>query len=125
MTNDTLERIKAFGMTNQMVTEDLGRIGAAFSVDLGHAPAAAATQSVAEYYYPQFEAAVRKEAASMGKLYEVFYCLEKSIRALVSQTLAAAEGADAWWASARVPVAIKTDVASRIQKELDSGMTRR
>ncbi|MNY45106.1 hypothetical protein D3C86_1801880 [compost metagenome] len=61
----------------------------------------------------------------MAKHYEVFYSLETSIRVLVSQTIETAEKTDEWWASARVPQAIKQEVASRIQKELDAGVTRR
>jgi hypothetical protein len=75
-------------------------------------------------YYPQFTAAVRAEAASMSSHYETFYCLEKTIRALVADTLEVSEGQD-WWQSSRIIPNIKTEVASRIQKELDSGVTRR
>ncbi len=119
----TLEKIKAFGMTQQMLTEDLSRIESQYAVDLGHIPPASA--QVEQVYYPQFEATVRKEAAVMGKHYEVFYCLEKSIRALVSDTIETAEKTELWWASVRVPQNIKQEVGARIQREVDTGMTRR
>lgn len=118
-----LERLKAFGMTNQMLAEDLSRIARTHGVELGHMPTA--PQAVEDVYYPQFDAAVRSEAASMAKHYEVFYSLEKSIRELVAQTIEAAEKSEGWWSSARVPANIQTDVAARIQKELDAGVTRR
>ena len=121
-TKDALEKIKAFGMTHQMVTEDIHRIGKQYSIELGHLPTSSVT--VESVYYPQFDLAVRAEAASMGKHYETFYCLEKTIRALVAETLETAEG-DSWWNSARIPANIKSEVGNRIQKELDSGMTRR
>lgn len=123
MSNQALERIKAFGMTNQMVAEDLSRIATLHGVDLGHLPAT--VQSVEDVYYPQFDAAVRAEAAQMAKHYEVFYSLETSIRALVSETIKTAEGSPDWWSSARVPATIQTEVSSRVQKELDAGVTRR
>jgi hypothetical protein len=124
MTNkNALEKIKAFGMTNQMVAEDLQRIGKLFSVDLGHL--SVSNQNVEDVYYPQFDAAVRAEAAKMSKHYETFYCLEKSIRIFVSETLEEAEKTDEWWATSRVPPNIKTEVSSRVQKEIDAGMTRR
>lgn len=123
MNKDALQKIKAFGMTNQMLTEDLTRISRVHGVELGHTPSA--PQAVEDVYYPQFDAAVRAEAAEMAKHYEVFYSLEASIRVLVSQTIETAEKTDEWWASARVPQAIKQEVASRIQKELDAGVTRR
>ncbi len=109
-------------MTNQMLSEDLTRIERQFGVELGHS--AKPNLDVEETYYPQFELEVRREASAMGAHYEVFYCLEKSIRSLISDTLEAAEGA-AWWDSTRIPRNIHTDVGSRIQKEVDTGMTRR
>lgn len=120
--NEVLGKIKAFGMTNQILTEDLHRIGTAYSFDLGHAPA---ISTVEDIYYPQFDAKLREEAASMARHYEVFYCLEKAIRIFVSETIEAAEKTAEWWSTQRVPQNIKTEVALRIQKELDSGMTRR
>jgi hypothetical protein len=123
MNNQTLELIKAFGMTNQMVTEDLSRIATLHGVELGHLPISA--QTVEGVYYPQFDAAVRAEAAQMAKHYEVFYSLEKSIRALVSETIETAEKTVEWWSSARVPANIQLEVKSRVQKELDAGVTRR
>ena len=121
--NETVEKIKAFGMTNQIITEGIQSIGSRFSVDLGHLPKA--KEPVEAVYYPQFSAAVRNEAASMSRHYEAFYCLEKTIRALVVDTLEATEASEDWWNSTRVSPNIKNEVASRIQKEKDSGVTRR
>ncbi len=123
MSKQALDRIKAFGMTNQMVTEDLSRIATLHGVELGHLPISA--QTVEGVYYPQFNAAVRSEAAQMAKHYEVFYSLEKSIRALVSETIEAAEKTAEWWSGVRVPANIQAEVKSRVQKELDAGVTRR
>ncbi|KQP12581.1 Swt1 family HEPN domain-containing protein [Pseudorhodoferax sp. Leaf267] len=123
MSKDILEKVKAFGMTNQMLSEDLSRIARANGVELGHT--AVAPQTVEDDYYPQFDLAVRAEAASMAKHYEIFYSLETSIRVLVSQTIETAEKTDEWWSSARIPQAIKAEVLSRIQKEIDAGVTRR
>ncbi len=123
MSKRSLDRLKAFGMTTQMVSEDLSRIASTHSVDLGHLPVTA--QAVEDVYYPQFDAAVRREASAMAKHYEVFYSLEKAIRTLVADTIEAAEKNPDWWSSARVPAAVQTEVASRVQKELDAGVTRR
>lgn len=125
MSNHLFERIKAFGMTNQMLSEELSQIGRSHNIDLGHTPASPIAPEVDAVYYPQFDAAIRAEAASMSKHYEVFYALEKSIRVLVAETIEAAEKREDWWRSARVPPAIQTEVSSRIQKELDAGVTRR
>lgn len=109
-------------MTNQIVTEEIQSIGTKFSHDFGHLPNA--KETLEGVYYPQFSSAVRSEAHSMSGHYETFYCLEKTIRALVAETLETAESAD-WWESSRIPPNIKTDVASRMQKELDAGVTPR
>jgi len=74
--------------------------------------------------YPQFDAGVRAEAAEMSHHYEVFYCLEQSIRKLITDTLQSAAGAD-WWNSGKIPQKIHQDVADRAQREIDSGITRR
>jgi len=110
-------------MTNQIVAEELSRIGRIHGVDLGHLPTP--TQNVDDVYYPQFDAAVRAEAAQMARHYEIFYSLEKSIRALVSEAIEAADKTPDWWTSSRVPPNIQSEVSSRIQKELDAGITRR
>lgn len=123
MSKQVLNRIKAFGMTNQMLTEDLSRIEALHGVEFGHLPITA--QTVEGVYYPQIDASVRAEAAQMARHYEVFYSLEKSIRSLVSETIEASEKTSEWWASARVPAGIQLEVKSRVLKELDAGVTRR
>lgn len=123
MSKFTFSRIKAFGMTNHMLAEDLTRIERLHQITLGHLPAAA--QAVDDVYYPQFDEAVRAEASAMAKHYEVFYSLEKSIRALVADTIEAEEKRSDWWKTARIPPAIQAEVSSRIQKELDAGIARR
>ena len=121
-TTEALEKIKVFGMTNQMLCEDLQRVETQYKIELGHV---GRPKDVAEAsYYAQFDVAVRVEAATMREHYEVFYCLEKSIRSIISETLEEAEKAN-WWDTARIPEIIKNDVKGRIQKEVDTGMTRR
>jgi len=106
-----------------MVMEDLSRIAMAHGLDFGHAPAVA--KSVEDVYYPQIDASIRREAEEMAKHYALFYSLEKSIRTLVSDALETADKSHEWWLSNRVPPVVKQEVASRIQKELDAGVTRR
>jgi hypothetical protein len=120
--NDAARQIKAFGMTNQMLVEDLQRVESQFSIDLGHVPK---VQAVEQTYYPQFDAVVRAEAAEMSQHYEAFYCLEKTIRSFVAATIEEAAKSPSWWQSARVPPAVQSEVKNRIQKELDSAMTPR
>ena len=44
---------------------------------------------------------------------------------MVSETIETAEKTEDWWPTQRVAQNIKTEVAARIQKELDAGVTRR
>lgn len=114
--------LRSFGMSGYMLTEELRALEQRFNIELGHNERAAATNPVE--YYPQFEQAIRSEAADMATHYELFYCLEKSIRKLISETLQDAVGAS-WWDSGKVPANIVQEVKNRTQKELDSGVTRR
>jgi hypothetical protein len=72
-----------------------------------------------------FEKSIRDEAARMSTHYEVFYTLERTIRAFVADALEEVEGTPEWWLGSRVPAALKTEVAKRIQKEVESRFTRR
>ncbi len=117
------DRIRSFGMSGFLINEELRDVERRLNLELGHTPFNNSDGDASEYY-PQFEGSVRAEAAKMSKHYEVFYCLEISIRKLVSETLAEAFGAD-WWNGTAVPQRIKDDVRDRVQKELDSGVTRR
>jgi len=112
--------LKLFALSNQLVEHDLDRVEREFAIDLGREHTAALEKD--ETYYPQIDRAIRQEAASMSRHYEVFYSLEKAIRSLVGDTLQTTEGAG-WWASARIPPRVKQEADSRLQREIDSGMT--
>lgn len=116
------EQVKLFAMSNQLLENDLDRVERALGIDLerGHEKTLEKDQD----YYPQLDRAVRQEAAGMARHYEVFYSLEKSIRALISDTLEAAE-TDKWWDSGRIPPKIKTDADGRMKREVDTGITPR
>lgn len=115
--------VRAFGMSGVQIALAMSRIENDFNVDLGHDKLATKNRKATEY--EQFEESLRIEAARMSEFYEVFYCLENSIRKLVAETLVEAEGAD-WWNSKRVDDdKIKKPAASRRKKEIDSGITAR
>lgn len=113
--------IKLFAMSNQLMENDLDRVEQEFGIDLGRKQLRTADKDVT--YYPQFDEKIRREAARMADHYEIFYCLEKSIRGLISDALESEES-PGWWSS-KVPSHVQTEVASRIQKEKDSGTTLR
>jgi hypothetical protein len=114
--------LRSFGMSGHLVTEELRAIEKQLGLELGHV-AVAERESPIDYY-PQFEHEVRAEAAEMARHFEVFYCLERSIRSLITETFDDAAGA-AWWDSGKIPPNIVSGVKDRQQRELDSGMTRR
>ncbi len=115
--------IRAFGMTGLQISSSMTRIEKQFGVALAHDVTAPIGRKAAEY--EQFEAALRVEAARMSEFYEVFYCLENSIRKLVGDIMVEAEGAD-WWDGARVDEKrIREPAAIRRKKEIDSGITPR
>ena len=59
----------------------------------------------------------------MARHYEVFYCLETSIRRLVREKLLESRGAT-WWDTA-VPQAVRDGAQKNIQREADAGFTPR
>jgi len=120
--NSPDDAVRSFGMSGFLISDELRQIERTFGIEFGHTPKPAVESSVA--FYPQFEQAVRLEAASMSDHYEVFYCLEQAIRKLITETLEDAEGAD-WWNGARIAPDIKADVAALVRKEKDNGVTPR
>jgi len=115
--------IKLFGMSNQMLIHELDKIEQLHDLVLGHKKDSANEKD--ETYYPQFDPYVRTKAREMAQHYETFYCLEVSIRSLISEILKDKAGA-AWWDNDEiVPKVVQDGVKVRIQKELDSGITRR
>lgn len=122
MTNrNDIGLLHRFAMANQLAEVGLGAVEKKYGVDLGRRPR---EEELDENYFPQFDQAVRDEAAEMSRHYEVFYCLERTIRSLISDTISAAEGPN-WWDSGRVPAKLKADVESRVQRETDSAVTLR
>jgi hypothetical protein len=115
------ENLKVFLMTAQLIEEDLDAIEQDLALDLGR-DRSTATDEAADYY-PQIEHAFRAEAKAMAPHYEVFYSLERTIRALVADSRAAADGAGWWSDPNRVQAKIKDDCEGRLKKEEDTGVT--
>jgi hypothetical protein len=113
------EKIKLFGMSQLMLERELDRVEASLSLDLGRDVGSPEKQD--DRYYPQFTESVRREAAQMAQHYEIFYCLEKSIRDIVCERLEAEHGAT-WWDGV-VPPNVRENVKKNIQREQESGVT--
>lgn len=117
---DNVNLLKLFGITNQFAELDLDRVENTFQIDLGRKKSKIEKDNI---YYPQFELEIRTEAKMMARHYEIFYCLEKSIRDLITNTLESSAG-DNWW-NEKVPQIVKEEVRKRIQKDIDFGVTLR
>lgn len=114
--------IKAFGMTNMLLESDLDRIEREFGLDLGRGRIV--NEDEWNEYLDSFDVSLNVEASVMAQRYQVFYCLERSIRGLVGDVLEAAEGNDGWWKK-RIPSHINGEVKNRIRAERESGITPR
>jgi hypothetical protein len=119
------DQVKAFGMTNMLIESDIDQLEERFSLKLRDDQSSNKLGNAIERaYFPQFPQSLREEAASMAKSYELFYCLEKTIRKQISDLLEANAGAD-WWNEQVIPSVIFIEVKKRIQRERDSGITPR
>jgi hypothetical protein len=107
-------------MSNQLAERELDRVESEHDLTLGRDHRRDIGD---EDYYPQIERAIRTEAAAMAPHYEVFYSLERTIRALVADTLKSAEG-DSWW-DEKVNQAIRTNAEKAQKREIDDGVTPR
>jgi Swt1-like HEPN len=116
---DFENRVELFGMSHTLLERDLDRVEQDLAVDLQRG----IKQEKDDAYYPQFTQDLRAEAAKMGQHYELFYCLERSIRNLVGEALKAQHG-DAWWDTC-VPEKVRNNVTENMRREIDSGVTLR
>lgn len=117
---DAEAKIRLFTLSNSLAENSLDKIEAKFNVDLGRKEL---VEAQPKDYYLQFNADYRAEAKQMARHYEVFYCLEKSIRSLIVQLMQEKYGEN-WW-DTKVNPAIVTNVEANIKREEESGFTQR
>lgn len=109
-------------MTNMLLETELDRIEEKYSIDLGRSKHS--ESKIEDTYYPQFDHDLRSEASEMAQHYQLFYCLEKSIRSLIVDVFISMEG-DSWWDKELVPKHIKVEIAKRIKNEREAAITLR
>lgn len=117
---DVEDKIRLFVLANSIAEKELDKLEEESDYNL-------CRDIIKEYtqkdYYLQFDSIFRKEAKEMARHYEVFYCLEKSIRSLVVQLMNEKYG-NRWW-DEKVPEEIKKNVDLNIKREEESGFTQR
>lgn len=115
------DAIRLFGLNNLGIEADIRRIELEQAVDLGHQPKPVDRQE--QLFYPQFSQKLRDEADAMARHFAIFYCLENSIRELISDRLEEAHGEN-WWDVA-VPPNVRDNATKNRSKELAAGVTLR
>lgn len=113
--------VKSFAMTNMLLEADLDEIEDKYQIDLGRK--IGGSSKIEEKYYPQFDATLKAEAKKMSQHYEIFYCLEKSIRQLIIDIFEATNDPD-WWENL-VPEAVKINTQKSIKREVEAAVTPR
>ncbi|MEM8545589.1 MAG: Swt1 family HEPN domain-containing protein [Cyanobacteria bacterium P01_H01_bin.119] len=113
--------VKSFAMTNMLLEIELDAIESRFQIDLGRKRTQG--HKIEDSYFPQFSLELRAEAKKMSEHYEIFYCLEKTIRQLIVDVFEN-ESEDDWW-DRLVPDAVKQNVRKNIQRERESAVTPR
>lgn len=113
--------VKAFAMTNMLLEADLDRIEREHDVNLKRR--VGLEKAKEGPYYSQFEERLRDEAREMARQYELFYCLEQSIRELIRDVFEASGELD-WWNN-RVPDSVRQNVKRSIKREREAAVTPR
>jgi len=113
-----LDKIKLFSLANSLTEHHLDKFEEEFDINLGRNPKEEVQQ---KDFYLQFSSDFRKEARVMAEHYEVFYCLEKSIRDLILDQMSDKYGSD-WW-NIKVKEAIRNNVDQNMKRDVDSGYT--
>jgi len=111
--------IKYFGLNNIAVENDLRRIAREKKIKLRPS----GTKSNRDAYYPQITEQIRHDASMMAEHYELFYCLEISIRDVIRTRLMEADKEN-WWERFVVEF-IRNNAIANKKKETEAGVTPR
>lgn len=115
-----MEGVKLFVLSNSLAESALDQVESDIAVDLGRS---LEFDEINDDYLEQFELSLRKEAKDMSRHYHTFYCLERSIRQLITDKMETAHGSE-WWDTA-VPTPVQENVRRNVERERDEGFTQR
>ncbi len=71
-----------------------------------------------------FDYDIRKGANATSEYFNLYFCVENSIRRMIKQTMQDKHGLD-WWNKAKIPEHVRNNVNTNIEQEKDSLMTSR
>ncbi|MEW6577021.1 MAG: Swt1 family HEPN domain-containing protein [Pseudomonadota bacterium] len=111
-----LAQLKRFATNNLLINAAFSEVERDYNISLLEKKSE--SDVIDETYYPQFDERFRAEAAEMAVNFRIFYCLENSIRELISETLEEHFG-ESWWNE--ISPNIKTAAEGLRQKEIDMG----
>jgi hypothetical protein len=114
------DQIKLFGLNNLSIDAAIKKAEKEIGVPFRQV---GPNEDKDEEFYPQFPEHIRREAESMARQYEIFYCLETSIRQLIADRLKEEIGVD-WWEQS-VPEQIRRNAEENRRRESETGMTPR
>jgi Swt1-like HEPN len=114
------DQIKLFGLNNLSIEAGIKKTEKQLGIVFRQA---ALNEDKDEEFYPQFPEHIRREAEGMARHYEIFYCLETSIRQLIADRLREEVGTD-WWEKS-VPEEIRKNAEDNRRRDSETGMTPR
>lgn len=115
--NIELEKLKVFGMQNLMLETDLIKLEKQ-GIEIGKKENINKSELVD---VELFEMDIRREARKMADFYVLYYCIENSVRRLISETLSEKYGQD-WW-DLKAPIGVKETVKDNQEKEKNTPFT--
>lgn len=111
-----LNRIKLFGMDSLTLEKELLKLEKS-GIDVGRSKFLKSEEVVDT---DLFESEILAKGRKMADFYVLYYCIENTIRALISDRMT--EKHDANWWTQKVPEQVKKDVKDRQEREKDTPM---
>lgn len=102
--------------------KELDAVEVDLAIDLGRPEKLAVEQDPT--YYLQFAEVIRAEASQMSKHYETMYCLEQTIRGIVTTQMATAYPNEDWWKE-HVPESVRNNAEFSRKREAEAGVSLR
>lgn len=112
--------LKSFMASNLLLENGLNKIQRDYEIDLGKNQTKSRPFSDIRL---RFKLDIYRDSEMMSRYYEIFYCIERETRQIVSDRLSEKYGVD-WW-NTKVSEGIRNEVTSRIKREIESGIALR